>query len=473
MVVFTCNNCGDSVSKPRVEKHINYECKRKHFTVSFCCVDCLKDFNIDTVKEHCQCITEEQRYSAKGFVPKASAEKGKRKQASWVDIVQLVIDKKDLQNDERQFLSIIAKFDNVPRKKNKFQNFCFSTAPAYRQKGYLVDKVFDMIEAEYKAQLSENSNIKTSENVNSNQSTESTLQTNITTDKCQIDKENNNIVNSEKIVEAQLEKKKKKKVKNSEFSENNSENLSKNVESSPEKNKNKKHTLELISSTSEHNPELIASVKSVKKTKKKKKSLENSVSTEENGLNNEKLVQTEKKKRNKSLDNSITNIIENGHSKKISELIENEEIKVELSKKEKKALKKKLKYKQEVETVTNGVIIETPEPLSKKKKRKLVSKEDTEEPQQKVIKTEKASQIPEIQNGRKFKWNEAIFQIIQCKKGKPISINKIKKKVMNEYHFFNESTNKSESDLEKLFLKKLKKLKNVQIDNDKVQLIEC
>lgn len=44
MVVFTCNNCGDSVNKPKVEKHIQYECKRKHFAVSLCCVDCLKDF---------------------------------------------------------------------------------------------------------------------------------------------------------------------------------------------------------------------------------------------------------------------------------------------------------------------------------------------------------------------------------------------------------------------------------------------
>lgn len=80
-------------------------------------------FSYETVKDHCQCVTEEQRYSAKGFVPKASSEKGKRKQAGWVDIVQSVIDRKDLQNDERKLLNIIAKFDNVPRKKNKFQVF--------------------------------------------------------------------------------------------------------------------------------------------------------------------------------------------------------------------------------------------------------------------------------------------------------------------------------------------------------------
>lgn len=50
-----------------------------------------------------------------------SAEKGKRKQAGWVEIVQSLIDRKNLSNDERQFLNIIATFDNVPRKKNKFQ----------------------------------------------------------------------------------------------------------------------------------------------------------------------------------------------------------------------------------------------------------------------------------------------------------------------------------------------------------------
>jgi len=75
------------------------------------------------VRDHCQCVTEDQRYSAKGYVPKPSAEKGKRKQAGWVDIVQSVMNNKDLPNEQRQFLSIIAKFDNVPRKKNKFQVF--------------------------------------------------------------------------------------------------------------------------------------------------------------------------------------------------------------------------------------------------------------------------------------------------------------------------------------------------------------
>jgi len=82
-------------------------------------------FSYETVTDHRQCVTEDQRYSAKGYVPKPSAEKGKRKQAGWVDIVQSVMNNKDLPNEQRQFLNIIAKFDNVPRKKNKFQVFIF------------------------------------------------------------------------------------------------------------------------------------------------------------------------------------------------------------------------------------------------------------------------------------------------------------------------------------------------------------
>jgi len=82
-------------------------------------------FSYETVRDHCQCVTEDQRYSAKGYVPKPSAEKGKRKQAGWVDIVQSVMNNKNLPNEQRQFLNIIAKFDNVPRKKNKFQVFIY------------------------------------------------------------------------------------------------------------------------------------------------------------------------------------------------------------------------------------------------------------------------------------------------------------------------------------------------------------
>jgi len=62
--------------------------------------------------------------------------------------------------------------------------------------------------------------------------------------------------------------------------------------------------------------------------------------------------------------------------------------------------------------------------------------------------------------------------VLQTKKNKPISLSKVMKRVLSEFHFLNEAK-KSESDLEKIFLKKIRKMKNVTIENDKVQLVEC
>jgi len=89
------------------------------------------------------------------------------------------------------------------------------------------------------------------------------------------------------------------------------------------------------------------------------------------------------------------------------------------------------------------------------------------------LKIEETSQVLQVQSGRKFEWNEAINQVLHSKKSKPMSLSKVMKRVMNEYHFLNEKTSKSESDLEKIFLKKLRKMKNVTIVNDKVQLVGC
>lgn len=52
-----------------------------------------------------------------------------------------------------------------------------------------------------------------------------------------------------------------------------------------------------------------------------------------------------------------------------------------------------------------------------------------------------------------------------------MSISKVMKRVMNEYHSLNKTTKKTEKELEKIFLKKLKKIKNVVINNDKVTLV--
>ncbi|XP_025193274.1 cell growth-regulating nucleolar protein [Melanaphis sacchari] len=536
MVVFTCNNCGDSVNKPKVDKHIQYECKRKNFAVSFCCVDCLKDFNYETVRDHCQCITEDERYSAKGYVPKPSAEKGKRKQAGWVDIVQSVLNNKNLPNEQRQFLNVIAKFDNVPRKKNKFQNFCFSTAPAYRNKGYLVDQVFDVIEAEYKAQLPQNSNEKpvdnTTKDIEKNDSTQKESQE----IKKKMNIENDKIVTSLNGSNETEEppKKKKKKNKQSLDTENyeTETKLKENVEPLTQNKKNSFQNNSVAEKKSDVKDTNITETKS-SPTKKPKKNKKNDSIQEVQEIKDNKIINSEtieqlngnckseetpkkKKKSKKSLDavNYETEIIaeknvepqlaeaqpssskkskknknkseielnnDPTHSivSKTNEICENnvengilqEKSEIQMSKKEKKEMKKKIKYQQELATVSNGIVESNKEPVLKKKKRKLNDNEETEEPQQKILKTD-ISQVPEVQSGRKFDWNEAINQVLQTKKNKPMSLSKVMKRVMCEFHSLNQ-TNKSENDLEKIFLKKIRKMKNVTIENDKVLLVGC
>ncbi|KAG7211384.1 hypothetical protein KM043_010673 [Ampulex compressa] len=72
MVVFTCNNCGETLQKPRVAKHYQFQCRTAAFLT---CVDCFKDFRGDEYVGHTKCITEAERYGGKDYVPKAGTNK--------------------------------------------------------------------------------------------------------------------------------------------------------------------------------------------------------------------------------------------------------------------------------------------------------------------------------------------------------------------------------------------------------------
>lgn len=131
MVVFTCNSCGDSLKKNKVDNH-RYQCRMG----SLSCVDCLKDFRCDllaflfflfpttishisyiayfwftftnilercfvyaslcflffssinnslqTYSQHIECITEDQKYGGLNF--KQAEFKGKAKQNDWMQV---------------------------------------------------------------------------------------------------------------------------------------------------------------------------------------------------------------------------------------------------------------------------------------------------------------------------------------------------------------------------------------------------
>jgi len=82
---------------------------------SHCC-------SAETYPAHTKCVSEEEKYSAKGFVPRPSANKGEHKQKKWQDIIQSVHkNQSGLSRDEQIIINAIVKHDNVPRKKPKFQ----------------------------------------------------------------------------------------------------------------------------------------------------------------------------------------------------------------------------------------------------------------------------------------------------------------------------------------------------------------
>ncbi|NXU55495.1 LYAR protein, partial [Turnix velox] len=117
MVVFTCNTCGESVKKTQVEKHLNI-CRSCQ---CLSCMDCGKDFWGDDYKEHVKCMSEDQKYGGKDFEAKTS--KGDAKQQEWIQKIHKVMKKPDINPKVRNVLEQMRAFDNIPRKKVKFQNW--------------------------------------------------------------------------------------------------------------------------------------------------------------------------------------------------------------------------------------------------------------------------------------------------------------------------------------------------------------
>ncbi|XP_069351915.1 cell growth-regulating nucleolar protein [Eulemur rufifrons] len=117
MVFFTCNACGESVKKIQVEKHVsvcrNCEC--------LSCIDCGRDFWGDDYKNHVKCISEDQKYGGKGYEGKTH--KGDIKQQAWIQKINELIKRPNVSPKVRELLEQIGAFDNVPRKKAKFQNW--------------------------------------------------------------------------------------------------------------------------------------------------------------------------------------------------------------------------------------------------------------------------------------------------------------------------------------------------------------
>lgn len=84
-------------------------------------MDCGKDFWGDDYKEHVKCVSEDQKYGGKGF--EAKTNKGDAKQQEWIQKIHEVMKKPNITPKVRNILEQMRAFDNIPRKKVKFQNW--------------------------------------------------------------------------------------------------------------------------------------------------------------------------------------------------------------------------------------------------------------------------------------------------------------------------------------------------------------
>lgn len=84
-------------------------------------MDCGKDFWGDDYKEHVKCVSEDQKYGGKGF--EAKTNKGDAKQQEWIQKIHEVMKKPNISPKVRNILEQMRAFDNIPRKKVKFQNW--------------------------------------------------------------------------------------------------------------------------------------------------------------------------------------------------------------------------------------------------------------------------------------------------------------------------------------------------------------
>ncbi|MBN3326468.1 LYAR protein, partial [Atractosteus spatula] len=117
MVFFTCNACGESLKRAQVDKHLNI-CRHCQ---CLSCIDCGKDFWGDDYKTHLKCISEDQKYGGKSY--EAKSNKGDVKQQQWIQKIHEAVNKPGISPKLREVLSQVSSYDNVPRKKGKFQNW--------------------------------------------------------------------------------------------------------------------------------------------------------------------------------------------------------------------------------------------------------------------------------------------------------------------------------------------------------------
>lgn len=396
-------------------------CRNRNPNLS--CMDCFKDFLGQDYESHIKCITEEERYSGKGFVSKEK--KGEKKQNAWVEMLQSVLDEqKSAPRNVLRIIETISKHNNTPRKKPKFINFVKNVC-GQKTNPKDIDQAWDLISVKLTA-------LSNANNRNQNQKkdvTEEEKPQTSTIEETDEKPEENDIENEEAeengvdgngVVEG-----------NGEVVQNEEEgagNKKKSKKQRKEEKKHKKYEAELQSAAAP--PEEVEEETETKKGKKKKNRTE-SVNGEENVQPEGKNGKNKKRKRQDTV-NSV-----NGAQ----------------------------------EVADNGMEVEAAVATGKaqKKKSKTAQEEEEEAEESICLHDQNVAKIGELAVSDKFNWHAVIISVLQ-KKGNELPFKRLQKKVLGEY---SEATGREVDDrIADKFIKKLKSAPNVRVDKNRVLLID-
>lgn len=118
------------MKKNQVESHF-FRCRQCECLT---CMDCQEEFWGNDFKFHVKCITENEKYGGKDYVPKPTSNKGEVKQEKWIEHIHSVLATKKISGPLSGVLKDIVTFSNIPRKKSKFENLLSNSLKIYDKK---------------------------------------------------------------------------------------------------------------------------------------------------------------------------------------------------------------------------------------------------------------------------------------------------------------------------------------------------
>ena len=146
MVYFQCETCCASLKKKQVENHYLQQCKKSYY---FTCLSCGKQFDRETIKNHTQCISEEEKYQKGDKMIKKNNLINKKKDIIKCDINKLKwsgfkkTSKIILMNYDNYKLGIDDLVDKLVIVYAKNHNTKYENCDLDKMKKYLLEKLED------------------------------------------------------------------------------------------------------------------------------------------------------------------------------------------------------------------------------------------------------------------------------------------------------------------------------------------